>query len=85
VHLADVPLFTDITRAWGPPEFRWVAFTLDGKYCYPSDGSIVDADARAVVPGMTIAASEKLIEIDFEAGKPAAMSGQNGGAYALAP
>jgi hypothetical protein len=76
-----VPLFTNITRPWTHGPYRWVAFEIDGKYCYPAAGSVVDADAKALVPGVHISPSEKLIAIDFESGKPVRVSGQNGGVY----
>jgi hypothetical protein len=82
-HKADVPLFTDITCPWTQGAYRWVAFDIDGEYCYPSDGSVVDAEAKALVPGAHISPSEKLVEIDFEDGKPVRVSGQNGGVYPL--
>src|SRR5262245_45343888 len=38
-----VELFDKIDEAWAMDTGnRWVAFSLDGKYCYPSDGSVVD-------------------------------------------
>jgi DNA-binding beta-propeller fold protein YncE len=80
-HQTDVPLFTDLTRPWTQGAYRWVAFDLDGKYCYPSDGSVVDAETKALVPGAHISPSEKLVAIDFESGKPVRVSGQNGGVY----
>lgn len=80
-HQADVPLFTDLARPWTKGAYRWVAFDVDGRYCYPSDGSVVDAEAKALVPDAHISPSEKLIEIDFEGGRPIRVSGQNGGVY----
>jgi DNA-binding beta-propeller fold protein YncE len=80
-HLADVPLFTDIAKPWGFGAFRWVAFDTEGQYVYPSDGSVVDAKARAVIPNVHITPSEKLLEVDFQNGKPVRIGGQNGGVY----
>ena len=40
-------LFDAIDQPWGKDHGnRWVAFSIDGKYCYPSDGSVIDAEAR---------------------------------------
>ena len=40
-----VELFDKIDEPWSADSgFRWVSFNLDGKYCYPSDGSVIDCD-----------------------------------------
>jgi DNA-binding beta-propeller fold protein YncE len=80
-HMADVPLFSDITKPWGHEHYRWITFTADGKYCYPADGSIVDADTKAVVPVTKITPSEKLIEVDFDGSRVVRVGGQSGGSY----
>lgn len=64
-HLADVPLFEKPTDQ---PEPGWVCFSMDGKYCYMPGDVVIDADAKKVVSRMPT--SEKMIEIDFEGGKP---------------
>jgi hypothetical protein len=78
-HVADIALFDDVTRPWGAGENRWVAFSADGDYAYPSDGSVIDASTRRILKDERIAPSEKLIEIDFEGDNPVRASQQNGG------
>lgn len=61
----------------------WITFRLDGKAAYPSTGDIVDVSTRKVVATLadeTGAAvqSEKMVEIHFEAGKPARTGDQFG-------
>jgi YVTN family beta-propeller protein len=79
-HLASVPLFERIDEKWNTLHWRWVAFSIDGRYCYPSNGSVVDAALRRVIEPR-VSPSEKLIEIDFQGGRPVRVSGQNGGVY----
>ena len=64
-HLADVPLFEKPTDK---PEPGWVCFSLDGKYCYMPGDVVIDTGAKKVVA--RIPTSEKMLEIDFEGGKP---------------
>jgi DNA-binding beta-propeller fold protein YncE len=53
----------------------WVTFSLDGRYGYPSTGDVIDTATRKIVAtlkdetGQDVQ-SEKMIEIDFEAGVP---------------
>jgi DNA-binding beta-propeller fold protein YncE len=80
IHIASVPAFRDITKVWTPFRWRWVAFSADGKYVYPSNGMVIDAETKQILDeGIT--PSEKLIEIDFQDGKPVRIGGQNGGVY----
>ena len=59
-----IALFDKIDRPWMADNgFRWIAFSLDGKYCYPSSGEVVDCDAGKKT-AMKIAPSEKLVEAD---------------------
>jgi hypothetical protein len=53
----------------------WVTFSIDGRYAYPSTGDVIDVATRKVIAELTdehgIAVhSEKILEIDFAAGKP---------------
>ncbi len=53
----------------------WVTFTLDGKYAYPSTGDVIDTSTRKIIAGLTdekgtAVHSEKMLEIDFQDGKP---------------
>ncbi len=79
----QVELFDEIDEPWGRDHGnRWVAFSIDGKYCYPSDGLVVDAEA-GVKTDMRISPSEKLVEVEFEGDTPVRVSGQMGGVYGI--
>jgi len=79
-----VELFDEIDQPWGQDHGnRWVAFSIDGKYCYPSDGSVVDAETGKKTT-MRISPSEKLIEVEFQGYTAARVSGQMGGVYGTA-
>jgi hypothetical protein len=76
-----VELFDKIDQAWAVDTgFRWVAFSIDGKYCYPSDGSVVDC-VTGKKTSMKISPSEKLLEVEFRNGKAVRNTGQQGGVY----
>jgi hypothetical protein len=53
----------------------WISFSLDGRHAWPSTGEVVDVKTKTIVKrlqdetGRQIG-SEKLLEIDFEGGKP---------------
>jgi hypothetical protein len=53
----------------------WVTFSVDGRYAYPSTGDVVEAASRRIIAtlkdeeGREIQ-SEKMIEVDFENGRP---------------
>lgn len=64
-HVADVPLFKDPSEQ---PKPGWVSFSLDGTYAYPDAGPVIDSHTKKVVARIPL--SEKLIEIDFQNGKP---------------
>jgi DNA-binding beta-propeller fold protein YncE len=46
----------------------WITFGIDGRYCYPSSGDVIDTRSRKIVARLV--ESEKLIEIQFKDGKP---------------
>jgi DNA-binding beta-propeller fold protein YncE len=51
----------------------WVTFGLDGRYVYPSTGEVIEASTRRVVAQLhdedgREVQSEKMLEIDFDAG-----------------
>jgi hypothetical protein len=53
----------------------WVTFTIDGRYSYPSTGDVIDVKSRKIVAGLldergAPVQSEKMVEIDFEGGRP---------------
>ncbi|MCH7751739.1 MAG: hypothetical protein IH898_06240 [Planctomycetes bacterium] len=74
-----VELFDEIDQPWGRDSGnRWVAFSIDGKYCYPSDGLVVDAETHKKT-SMRISPSEKLIEVEFRGKTATRVSGQMGG------
>jgi outer membrane protein assembly factor BamB len=76
-----VELFDEIDAPWNADSgLRWVAFSIDGKYCYPSDGSVVDCETGKKT-AMKISASEKLLEVEFRSGKAVRNTGQQGGVY----
>jgi hypothetical protein len=87
--VAEVPLFTDITKAWTNPDgpnrsgyWRWVNFSIAGDYVYPgTDGRVVDAKTKTMLD-VRVTPSEKFIEIVFNGDEPILTSGQNGGWYA---
>ena len=45
----------------------WLTFSIDGRYCYPSSGDVIDTKTRKIVAELV--ESEKLLEIQFEGGK----------------
>lgn len=45
----------------------WITFGIDGHYCYPSSGDVIDSRSRQIVA--QIIESEKLVEVQFENGK----------------
>ena len=53
----------------------WVTFTLDGTLAYPSTGEVIDVKTRKIIAALSdeegrAVHSEKMLEIDFEDGKP---------------
>ena len=65
-YLAGVPLYKDARER---PHPGWITFGLDGRYAYPDGGAVIDTRTKKVA--VRIPTSEKLIEVDFEDGKPA--------------
>lgn len=63
--IADVPLFA---KPEDRPEPGWVCFSLDGRYAYAPGDAVVDTETKKVVA--RIPTSEKMIEIDFQDGRP---------------
>lgn len=45
----------------------WITFGIDGRYCYPSSGDVIDTESKKIVAQLV--ESEKLVEIQFENGK----------------
>ena len=53
----------------------WVAFSIDGRFAYPSTGDVIDVATRKIVAQLTdekgaAVGSEKLLEIDFVGNEP---------------
>jgi hypothetical protein len=53
----------------------WVAFSIDGKFAYPSSGDVIDVATRKIVTQLSDETgapveSEKLLEIDFAGADP---------------
>jgi DNA-binding beta-propeller fold protein YncE len=57
---------------WKEPADRphpgWISFSIDGRYAYPDGGAVIDTQTKKIVS--RIPTSEKLLEVDFENGKP---------------
>ncbi len=87
--VSELPMFKDITKVWAPPGgaerstyWRWLNFSIDGRYAYPGAlGIVVDAQAKQVLD-VRVTPSEKFVEIVFDGSEPVLVSGQNGGWYA---
>jgi YVTN family beta-propeller protein len=61
----------------------WVTLSIDGKYVFPSTGDVIDRQTRKIVYTLrdetgTQVQSEKLLEIDFNHGKPVRAGNQFG-------
>jgi DNA-binding beta-propeller fold protein YncE len=61
----------------------WITFGIDGRYAYPSTGDVIDVKSRKIIAGLTdekerTVQSEKLLEIDFDGGKPVRTGDQFG-------
>ncbi len=61
----------------------WITFSLDGRYAFPSSGEVIDVHTRKILTRLTdenfnSVSSEKMMEIDFVAGKPVKAGDQFG-------
>lgn len=61
----------------------WITFSIDGSYAYPSTGDVIETKSRKIVAELKDengkpVQSEKLLEIDFDAGKPVRAGDQFG-------
>jgi hypothetical protein len=61
----------------------WITFSIDGQYAYPSTGDVIEVKTRKIVAELKDEAgrpvqSEKLLEVDFQAGQPIAAGDQFG-------
>jgi DNA-binding beta-propeller fold protein YncE len=64
-QIASIPIFQDAKQR---PHPGWITFGIDGRYVYPDGGIVIDAVTKEIAA--RIPTSEKLIEIDFENGRP---------------
>ena len=64
-QIASIPIFQDPKER---PHPGWITFGIDGRYAYPDGGVVIDSATKQIAA--RIPTSEKLIEIDFENGKP---------------
>ena len=71
----------DITRT--PPKWvvdiplskenSWISFSLDGRYCYPSSGDVIDTGTKRVItkiPAPGKEGNENVLEVQFQDGSP---------------
>jgi DNA-binding beta-propeller fold protein YncE len=61
----------------------WIAFSIDGRYAYPSTGDVIDVKTHKIVAELTdengaAVQSEKLLEVDFDLKKPVRAGNQFG-------
>jgi len=61
----------------------WIAFSIDGRFAYPSTGDVIDVKTRKIIAELAdekgqAVQSEKLLEIDFEGDKPIRAGNQFG-------
>jgi len=61
----------------------WISFSIDGRYAYLSTGDVIEVASRKTVAALTdekgaAVQSEKLLEIEFEGGKPVRAGDQFG-------
>jgi len=64
-YVASVPLYKDPQEQ---PHPGWISFGVDGRYAYPDGGAVIDTRTKKVAA--RIPTSEKLLEVDFQDGKP---------------
>ena len=61
----------------------WITFSIDGRLAYPSTGDVVDVATRKIITGLkdengVDVQSEKMLEVDFEGGRPVRAGDQFG-------
>ncbi|MEO5602135.1 MAG: YncE family protein [Cyclobacteriaceae bacterium] len=45
----------------------WITFGIDGRYCYPSSGDVIDTRSKKIIA--QVVESEKLVEVQFQNGE----------------
>lgn len=61
----------------------WITFSIDGRFAYPSTGEVIDVKTKKTLTTLadekgSAVLSEKMVEIDFEGGKPVRTGDQFG-------
>jgi DNA-binding beta-propeller fold protein YncE len=73
----DASVYPPVARAASElrAQPRWIAFSIDGRYAYPSTGDVVSVSTRTVVgvledPSGARVSTDHVLEIDFLDGQP---------------
>jgi DNA-binding beta-propeller fold protein YncE len=75
VHVFNaVPPYQQLTTIPVQDMPGWISFSIDGKYVYPSSGEVIERNTRKIITTLqdefhNNAASEKMVEIDFDGNK----------------
>jgi DNA-binding beta-propeller fold protein YncE len=75
------PVLKTSVKLRGEP--GWITFGIDGRFAYPSTGDVVDVRSKQIVATLEDedgrdVYSEKIVEVDFENGRPVRASDQFG-------
>ncbi|HKY22439.1 MAG TPA: hypothetical protein VJM31_14585 [Vicinamibacterales bacterium] len=77
LHVFDAKIYPPVssTTVEVRAQPRWILFSLDGRYVYPSSGDVIDRASRKVVATLEdehglFVHSERMLEIDFSGGRP---------------
>jgi DNA-binding beta-propeller fold protein YncE len=85
IHVFDATVMPPVQKTnvslRGEP--GWISFGIDGQLAYPSTGDLVDVRTKAIVGALEdengqAVQSEKIVQIDFEEGRPVRASDQFG-------
>ena len=83
LHVYDAtkypPVVSRTVEVRGQP--RWITFSIDGRHVYTSNGDVIERSSMKVVANLkdehgSSVQSEKMLEIDFSAGRPVRASDQ---------
>ncbi len=85
VHIFDATTMPPAQVASLPvrDEPGWITFSIDGRYAYPSTGEVIEVATRRTVATLADergapVMSEKMVEVDFQDGRPAHTGDQFG-------
>jgi DNA-binding beta-propeller fold protein YncE len=77
IHIFDATVYppAPMVAIELPAQPRWIVFSRDGRFAYPSTGDIVDAGSKKIIgalegPAGAKVPSENVLEIDFADGHP---------------